>query len=53
MKLVNYKHGYFNYHKKIGRPKLLMNNSDLKIKKKENDNLQEIFYRGSSKKGVY
>ena len=43
----------FNYHKKIGRPKSLMNNSDLKIKKEENDNLQEIFYRGSSKKGAY
>ena len=43
----------FNYHKKIGRPKSLMNNSDLKIKKEENDNLQEIFYRGSSKKGTY
>ena len=43
----------FNYHKKIGRPKSLMNNSDLKIKKEENYNLQEIFYRGSSKKGAY
>ena len=43
----------FNYHKKIGRPKSLMNNSDLKIKKEENDNLQEIFYRGSTKKGTY
>ena len=43
----------FNYHKKIGRPKSLMNNTDLKIKKEENDNLQEIFYRGSSKKGTY
>ena len=30
-----------------------MNNTDLKIKKEENDNLQEIFYRGSSKKGAY
>ena len=43
----------FNYHKKIGRPKSLMNNSDLEIKKEENVNLQEIFYRGSSKKGTY
>ena len=43
----------FNYHKKIGRPKSLMNNSDLKLKKEENDNLQEIFYRGSTKKGNY
>ena len=43
----------FNYHQKIGRPKSLMKNSDIKIKKQENDNLQEIFYRGSSKKGTY
>tara|TARA_B100001287_G_scaffold103416_1_gene86941 strand:+ start:530 stop:1357 length:828 start_codon:yes stop_codon:yes gene_type:complete len=43
----------FNYHKKIGRPKSLMNNYDLKLKKEENNNLQEIFYRGSSKKGNY
>ena len=43
----------FNYHKKIGRPKSLLNNYDLKIKKKENDNLQDIFYKGSSKKGSY
>ncbi len=43
----------FDYHKKIGRPKSLMNINDLKLKKEENNNLQEIFYRGSSKKGVY
>ena len=43
----------YNFHKKIGRPKSLMNYSDLKLKKEENDNLQEIFYRGSSKKGTY
>ena len=28
-----------------------MNKNDLKLKKKENDNLQEIFYKGSPKKG--
>ena len=43
----------YNFHKKIGRPKSLMNNNDLKLKKEENDNLQEIFYSGSSKKGTY
>ena len=43
----------FNYHKKIERPKSLLNKNDLKIKKKENDNLQDIFYKGSSKKGSY
>ena len=41
----------YNYHQKIGRSKSLMNKNDLKLKKKENDNLQEIFYKGSSKKG--
>tara|TARA_B110000444_G_C18662731_1_gene511545 strand:+ start:42 stop:869 length:828 start_codon:yes stop_codon:yes gene_type:complete len=43
----------FNYHKTIARPKSLMNKNDLKIKKLENDNLQEIFYTGSKKKGKY
>jgi ectoine hydroxylase-related dioxygenase (phytanoyl-CoA dioxygenase family) len=43
----------FNYHKKIGRPNSLMNKNDLKIKKLENSNLQEIFYKGSTKKGTY
>ncbi len=43
----------FNYHEKIGRPNSLMNKNDLKLKKKENDNLQEIFYKGSNKKGSF
>ena len=43
----------FNFHEKIGRPNLLMDKNDLELKKKENDNLQEIFYKGSSKKGNY
>ena len=43
----------FNYHKKIGRPSSLMNKNDLKLKKLENNNLQEIFYKGSSKQGVF
>ena len=43
----------FNYHEKIDRPKSLLNENDLKIKKIENDNLQDIFYKGSSKKGSY
>ena len=41
----------FNLHNKIDRTKSLMDKNDLKLKKKENDNLQEIFYKGSSKKG--
>ena len=43
----------FNYHKIIDRPKSLMDKNDLKVKKQENDNLQEIFYAGSQKKGQY
>ena len=43
----------FNFHEKIGRPNLLMDKNDLELKKKENDNLQKIFYKGSSKKGNY
>ena len=43
----------FNFHERIERTKSLMNKNDLKIKKQENDYLQEIFYRGSEKKGTY
>jgi len=43
----------FNYHKKIGRPQNLLNAEDIKLKKQENDNLQEIFYKGSDKKGKF
>ena len=43
----------FNYHEKIGRPQNLLDLKDIKLKKQENDNLQEIFYKGSSKKGNY
>ena len=43
----------FNYHKKIARPKKLMNEDDIKIKIKENEELQKIFYNGSNKKGEY
>ena len=43
----------FNFHEKIGRPNSLLNKKDLKIKKEENDNLQNIFYKGSSKKSSY
>ena len=43
----------FNNHQKIGRPNKLLDKLDLKIKKRENDNLQEIFYKGSPKKGNF
>jgi hypothetical protein len=41
----------YNFHEKIKRTKLLMNEKDLELKEKENDNLQEIFYKGAPKKG--
>ena len=43
----------FNYHEKIGRPQNLLDLNDIKLKKQENDNLQEIFYKGSDKKGKF
>ena len=43
----------YNYHMKINRPISLMDQNDLKIKKAENDNLNNIFYKGSEKKGSY
>ena len=43
----------YNFHEKIRRTKSLMDKENLKLKKQENDFLQEIFYKGSSKKGVY
>jgi non-haem Fe2+, alpha-ketoglutarate-dependent halogenase len=43
----------FKYHEIIDRPKSIMDKTDLKIKKQENDNLQKIFYAGSKQKGDY
>ena len=43
----------FNYHEIIGRPRNLLDEKDIKLKKQENDNLQEIFYKGSDKKGKF
>tara|TARA_B100001540_G_C15790667_1_gene635295 strand:+ start:258 stop:1085 length:828 start_codon:yes stop_codon:yes gene_type:complete len=43
----------FNYHEKIRRPQKLMDENDIKLKKQENNNLQEIFYKGSDKKGKF
>ena len=43
----------FNFHEMIGRTKSLMDESDLELKKQENDYLQKIFYKGSSKKSDY
>jgi hypothetical protein len=38
---------------KINRPVSLMDQNDIKIKNAENDNLQNIFYKGSENKGSY
>ena len=43
----------FNYHEIIDRPQNLLDEKDIKLKKQENDNLQEIFYKGSDKKGRF
>jgi len=43
----------FNFHEKIGRPKSLLNKDNIKLKKQENDYLQKIFYKDSTKKGSY
>ena len=43
----------FNYHEKIGRPKRLLDTKDIGLKKQENNNLQEIFYKDSDKKGKF
>tara|TARA_B100001093_G_scaffold329366_1_gene314361 strand:- start:1720 stop:2547 length:828 start_codon:yes stop_codon:yes gene_type:complete len=43
----------FKYHEVIKRTSSLMNNEDIKLRQKENNNLQEIFYKGSSKKGQF
>ena len=43
----------FNYHKIIHRPKSLMDENDLMIKKQENDYVQKIFYVGSQQKSKY
>ena len=43
----------FQYHQHTKRPISLMNSEDIKIRKKANDDLQRIFYPGSTKKGNF
>ncbi len=43
----------YNYHEVIHRTKSFMNDEDLSLRKKENNYLQEIFYKGSGNKGSY
>ena len=40
----------FKYHQHTKRPSSLMNSKDIEIRKKANDDLQRIFYPGSTKK---
>tara|TARA_B100001250_G_scaffold395818_1_gene401155 strand:- start:1759 stop:2586 length:828 start_codon:yes stop_codon:yes gene_type:complete len=43
----------FKYHKYVSRPKKLMDYKDLLTRKKANDELNKIFYKGSKKIGKY
>ena len=43
----------YHYHEVINRPKSLMSEEDLALRKKENEALQEIFYSGSEKRSEY
>ena len=43
----------FNYHKVIKRTQGLMNKENIILKNRENKYLQEIFYKGSQKKGYF
>jgi len=43
----------FKYHEHVARASELMNQKDIKIKKKANEELSKIFYSGSSKIGKY
>ena len=43
----------YNHHKFINRNDALMSEKSMLLRKKENDYLQEIFYKGAKKKGSY
>ncbi len=43
----------FNYHEVIKRTNALMSEESNLLRKKENDYLQEIFYKGAKRKGSY
>ena len=43
----------FKYHQHTKRPSVLMDQKDMKIRKKANEDLQGIFYPGSTKKGNF
>ena len=43
----------YNHHEVIKRTNVLMSKESILLKKKENDYLQEIFYKGAKQKGSY
>ena len=43
----------FKHHEHLGRVKSLMSKDGMVLRKKENEFLQEIFYKGSSKKSEF
>ena len=43
----------YNYHEVINRNNALMSEESILLRKKENDHLQEIFYKGAKQKGSY
>ena len=43
----------FKYHQHVNRPTELMNENDIKTRKKANEELSKIFYSGSKKIGKY
>lgn len=43
----------FKYHEVINRPKFLMSEEGMLLRKRENDNLKKIFYNGSNKIGKF
>ncbi len=43
----------YKYHQYVKRPNELMNRKDVLLRKKANDDLSKIFYKGSNKKGKF
>ena len=43
----------YNHHEIINRTNALMSKESILLRKKENDHLQEIFYKGAKQKGSY
>ena len=43
----------YHHHEIINRTNVLMDEESILLRKEENDNLQEIFYKGAKQKGSY